>query len=307
MPSASACRMAVVCLLLALSSCGVSSGNHAPAADLVIKNAKVVTIDKDNPRAQAIAFKGETIIAATSDERIEEYVKEGVTRIIDAKGRLVVPGFNDAHIHFGSVDPDYIDLRYITDPGIITERVREAVAGARPGELIRGGRWEHGMFADKRWPTKELIDPVAPDNPGVLSRADGHSVLVNSYVIRNSGITKETPDPFGGEIQRNPATGEPTGIFKERAKGLLKYGNKPVDRTAEQQRERLMRGWRAAFDQAAQNGVTSIQLPPGGDFDIYRKFKDTGKLTLRVYAGGSLTTSKQKLQRYAELRVLQND
>jgi predicted amidohydrolase YtcJ len=294
--------MAVVCLLLALSCCGVSSGNHAPAADLVIKNAKVVTIDKDNPRAQAIAFKGETIIAATSDEHIEEYVKEGVSRIIDAEGRLVVPGFNDAHIHFSFVDPDYIDLRYITDSSIITARVREAVAGARPGELIRGGRWEHEMFADKQWPTKELIDPVAPDNPVVLSRADGHSVLVNSYVIRNSGITKETPDPFGGEIQRDPATGEPTGIFKETAKGLLKYGDKPVHRTAEQQRERLMRGWRAAFDQAARNGVTSIQLPPGGDFDIYRKFKDMGKLTLRIYAGGSLTTSKRKLQRYAELQ-----
>ncbi|TKJ36820.1 MAG: hypothetical protein CEE38_10825 [Planctomycetes bacterium B3_Pla] len=294
--------MTVVCLLLALSCCGVSSGNRVPAADLVIKNAKVVTIDKENPRAQAIAFKGETIIAVTSDEGIEKHLKEGVSRIIDAEGRLVVPGFNDAHIHFGSVDPDYIDLRYITDPGIITERVREAVAGARPGELIRGGRWEHEMFADKRWPTKELIDPVAPDNPVVLSRADGHSVLVNSYVIRNSGITRDTPDPFGGEILRDPATGEPTGIFKERAKGLLKYGDKPVDRTAEQQRERLMRGWQAAFDQAAQNGVTSIQLPPGGDFDIYRKFKDTGQLTLRVYAGGSLTTSKQKLQRYAELQ-----
>ncbi|MHC4071856.1 MAG: amidohydrolase, partial [Planctomycetota bacterium] len=290
------------CLLLALSCCGVSSGNHVPAADLVIKNAKVVTIDKENPRAQAIAFKGETIIAATSDEGIEKHLKEGVSRIIDAEGRLVVPGFNDAHIHFNFTDPDYIDLRYITDSSIITERVREAVARARPGELIRGGRWEHEMFIDKRWPTKELIDSVAPDNPVVLSRADGHSVLVNSYVIRNSGITMDTPDPFGGEIQRDPATAEPTGIFKERAKGLLKYGDKPVDRTAEQQRERLMRGWQAAFDQAAQNGVTSIQLPPGGDFDIYRKFKDMGKLTLRVYAGGSLTTSKQKLQRYAELQ-----
>jgi predicted amidohydrolase YtcJ len=291
-----------LCLLLALSCCGVSSGNHVPAADLVIKNAKVVTIDKENPRAQAIAFKGETIIAATSDEGIEKHLKEGVSRIIDAEGRLVVPGFNDAHIHFNFTDPDYIDLRYITDSSIITERVREAVARARPGELIRGGRWEHEMFIDKRWPTKELIDSVAPDNPVVLSRADGHSVLINSYVIRNSGITRDTPDPFGGEIQRDPATGEPTGIFKERAKGLLKYGDKPVDRTAEQQRERLMRGWQAAFDQAAQNGVTSIQLPPGGDFDIYRKFKDMGKLTLRVYAGGSLTTSKQKLQRYAELQ-----
>jgi len=273
-----------------------------PVADLVIRNAKVVTIDKDNPRAQAVAFKGETIIAVTSNKAIEKYIKEGVSEIIDAQGRLVVPGFNDAHIHFNFVDPDYIDLRYITDPGIITNRVKKAVAKAEPGELIRGGHWEHEMFYNKQWPTKELIDPVAPNNPVVLSRADGHSVLVNSYIINNSGITKETPDPFGGEIQRDSVTGEPTGIFKEKAKALLEYGEILVHRSPKEQQERRMRGWRAAFDLAMKNGVTSIQLPPGGDFDIYKKFKDMNELTLRLYIGGSLTANKQKLSRYAELQ-----
>ncbi len=272
------------------------------AADLVIKNAMVITIDKDNPRAQAIAFKGETIIAVTSNKAIEKYIKEGISEIIDAQGRLVVPGFNDAHIHFNFIDPDYIDLRYITDPGIITERVKEAVAKAGPGELIRGGRWEHEMFYNRQWPTKELIDPVAPNNPVVLSRADGHSVLVNSYIIRNSGITKETPDPFGGEIQRDPVTAEPTGIFKEKAKALLKYGEISVRRTRKEQQEQRMRRWQAAFDLAMKNGVTSMQLPPGGDFDIYQKFNDMGKLTLRLYIGGSLTANKQKLRRYTELQ-----
>ena len=273
-----------------------------PTADLVIRNAKVVTIDKDNPRAQAIAFKGQRIIAVTSNKAIEKYIREGCSEIIDAQGRLVVPGFNDAHIHFNLVDPDYIDLRYITDPTIITNRVKEAVAKAKPGELIRGGHWEHEMFYNKQWPTKELIDPVAPNNPVVLSRADGHSVLVNSYIINNSGITKDTPDPFGGEIQRDSVSGEPTGIFKEKAKALLKYGEIPVHRTTKEQQERRMRGWQAAFDMAMKNGVTSIQLPPGGEFDIYQKFKDSGKLTLRLYIGGSLTADKQRLSRYAELQ-----
>lgn len=290
------------CSLIILSCQAVFSTGAESAADLVITNAKVVTIDSDNPRASAIAFKGERIVAVTSDEGIQRYVEEGVTRIIDARGRLVVPGFNDAHIHFGPIDPDYIDLRYVTDPNVITERVREAVARAKPGELIRGGRWEHEMFTNRQWPTKELIDPVAPDNPVALTRADGHSVLVNSYIIRNSGVTRETPDPFGGEIQRDPATGEPTGIFKERAKGLLKYGAKPVDLTPQEEQERRMRGWQAAFDLAARNGVTSIQLPPGGDFEVYQEFKDAGKLTLRVYAGGSLTSDRRTIQRYSELR-----
>ena len=124
---------------------------------------------------------------------------------------------NHAHIHFNSIDPDYIDLRYITDPNIITERVKEKVAQKKPGELIYGGRWEHEMFHNKQWPTKELLNKVAPNNPVRLSRADGHSVLVNSFVIKKSNITKDTPDPFGGEIQRDSVTGEPTGIFKESA------------------------------------------------------------------------------------------
>ncbi|MBN2312567.1 MAG: amidohydrolase family protein [Sedimentisphaerales bacterium] len=273
-----------------------------PAADLVITNAKIVTIDKEHPRAEAVAFKGEFIMAVGSNDTLEKYVQKGLSKKIDARGRLVVPGFNDAHIHFSDIDPDYIDLRYITDPKIITEKVKAAVANVRPGELIRGGRWEHEMFHNKQWPTKELIDPVAPNNPVVLSRADGHSVLVNSYVIRNSGITKDTPDPYGGEIQRDPVTGEPTGIFKERAQGLLKYGDKPVHRTPEEQQARRMRGWQAAFDMARKNGVTSMQLPPGGDFDIYHKFQDMDKLTARVYIGGPLTDDEEKLKRYAELQ-----
>ena len=273
-----------------------------PAADLVITNAKIVTIDIDNPRAEAVAFKGEFIIAVGSNEAVEKHIKKDISKVVDARGRLVVPGFNDAHIHFSDIDPDYIDLRYITDPNIITQKVKAAVANARGGELIRGGRWEHEMFHNRQWPTKELIDPVAPNNPVVLSRADGHSVLVNSYVIRNSKITKETPDPFGGEIQRDPVTGEPTGIFKERAKGLLKYGDKPVHRTPDEQKAKRMRGWQAAFELAKRNGVTSMQLPPGGDFDIYQTFRDMGKLTSRVYIGGTLTADKQKLKRYAELQ-----
>jgi predicted amidohydrolase YtcJ len=278
---------------------------HPPSpvspADLVIKNAKIVTIDKKNPRAEAVAVKGEFIIAVTSNKNINQYIKEGITKVIDAKGRLLIPGFNDAHCHFSSINPDYIDLRYITDPKIITERVKEKVAKAKPGELIRGGNWEHEMFYNKQWPTKELIDPVSPNNPVALSRADGHSVLVNSYVIKNSGITKDTPDPFGGEIQKDPETGEPTGIFKETAKRLLEYEAVKVKRTPEEEEERLMKGWQAAFAMAAKLGVTTVQLPPG-QFEMYQKFRDMGKLTLRVYVGQPLPEDEKQLEHYLELQ-----
>jgi predicted amidohydrolase YtcJ len=291
-------------LLLPFVCAGVASqaASDVPAADLVICNANILTIDKDRPRAQAIAFKGEIILAVGTNEGVARYVKEGTTEVIDARGRLVIPGFNDAHIHFDLVDPDYIELRYTTDPAVITRKVQEAVTRAQPGELIRGGHWEHEMFRNRQWPTKELIDPVAPDNPVVLSRADGHSVLVNSYVIRRSGITKETPDPFGGEIQRDPVTGEPTGIFKETAVSLLRDEGVPVQRTAVEQEQRRRRGWEAASAMARRHGVTSIQVPSNHGLEVYQDLKDQGKLTLRVTLGGTLTAGEKELNRYARLR-----
>jgi len=290
---------AVLVILLFIGGCGEKY--IGPAADLVIKNAKIVTIDKDNPRAEAVAIKAGKIIAVASNRTIKRYIHKDSTKVIDARGRLLIPGFNDAHVHFNSIDPDYIDLRYITDANIITERVKEKVDQKKPGELIYGGRWEHEMFDNQQWPTKELLDEVAPNNPVRLSRADGHSVLVNSFVIEKSGITKNTPDPFGGEIQRDSVTGEPTGIFKESAKGLLKYGTVKKEVTTEEKEVNQIREWQTAFDQAAKLGVTSIQHPGDGNFEIYQKFMDMGKLTLRVDVNTGLTADKQRLKKYLKL------
>ncbi len=219
------------------ASCGTKE-----KADLVILNGKVLTIDEANPMAEAIAVRGEMIVAVGTSKKIKGWIEEGRTEVIDARERLVIPGFNDAHVHFGPLDPDFIELRYTTDPSVITEKVRAQVAHSRPGEVIRGGHWVHEMFTDKKWPSKELIDKVSPDNPVRLDRADGHSVLVNSYVLAKSGITKHTPDPFGGEIQRDPLTGEPTGILKDAAMGLIKTGDAKIERTPEEDRSPDMAG-----------------------------------------------------------------
>jgi predicted amidohydrolase YtcJ len=229
-------------------------------ADLVIINGKVLTIDKKNPITQAIAVRGERIIAVGNTRDISRFIEMETTMVIDAGGRLVMPGFNDAHVHFGPLDPDYIELRYTTDPSTITKKVKEQVAISKPGELIEGGHWEHEMFTDKQWPSKELIDKVSPDNPVILSRADGHSKLVNSYVLKASGITKNTPNPFGGEIQKDPLTGEPTGILKENAEGLIKTGAVKTERTAEEENTRLWQGYLLAMKEARELGVTSVQI-----------------------------------------------
>ncbi len=289
-----------VLFIFLLSLAALFACNPAERADLVILNGKIVTIDKDSPRAEALAIINDRIVAVGKNSRIRKYVDEPNTEVIDAYGRLVIPGFNDAHAHFGPVNPDYIELRYITDPSIITEKVREKVQESEPGVLIRGGHWEHEMFINKEWPTKELIDEVSPDNPVVLSRADGHSVLVNSYVIERSGITKDTPDPFGGEIQRDPETGEPTGIFKESAKRLLKYGAVPVERTEEEEDEREWTGYLMALEKARQLGVTSIQIPGRADWAMYEKLEKEGELTCRIDIGGVLTADEEQLMIYME-------
>ena len=270
-------------------------------ADLVIINGKVLTIDKDNPVAEAIAIKGEKIIAVGKTSKISALIEKGSTKVIDAKGRLIVPGFNDAHVHFGPLDPDFVELRYTTDPSLIARKVKAQVAKSRPGELINGGHWEHEMFIDKKWPTKELIDSVSPNNPVILSRADGHSLLVNSYVLKASGITKNTPDPFGGVIQKDPVTGEPTGIIKENAENLVKSGAVKPNRTAEEVRDRLWQGYLLALKEARQYGVTSIQIPGSADFTAYEKLQKDGKLTSRIDIGEPLTGDTNKLNKYLEL------
>ncbi len=281
----------------------ILTGSFVPQkkADLVIINGKVLTIDKDNPTAEAIAVKGENIIAVGTTTEISRLVEKGVTKVINADRRLVLPGFNDAHVHFGPLDPDYIELRYTTDPSVITEKVIAQVAKSKPGVLIKGGHWEHEMFIDKKWPTKDLIDKVSRDNPVMLSRADGHSVLVNSYILKKSGITKDTPDPFGGEIQKDPVTGEPTGILKENAENLIITGEIRTDRTAEEEAARTWHGYLLAMKEARELGVTSIQIPGSADFDAYEKLQNENQLSSRIDIGKPLTADTAVLAKYHEL------
>ena len=292
----------IIILSLVFLAGACSQPYEGPPADFVIKNAKVVTIDKDNPRAQAVAVRGEFIIAVTSNRKIEQYIDETTTQVIDAKGRLVVPGFNDAHIHFlsGGSSMMNLDFRYVHDVQTIQKMVAEKVKESKPGELIRGGGWEHETFPDKKWPTKEILDAVAPNNPVMLSRADGHSVWVNSYVIKMSGITKDTPDPPNGTIVKDPVTGEPTGIFKEGASGLLK-ARSSVRLSPEEREQRADRALELALGAARKTGVTSIQQLNGG-YEQFQRFKDEGRLTLRVTFNMGLTADEESLKELDELR-----
>jgi predicted amidohydrolase YtcJ len=287
---------------MVLSLTIVTGCSKPDKADMVITGGKVYTADPSAPYAEAVAVRGNTIIAVGSDRKISRFIDRETTKVINAAGRTVIPGFNDAHAHFGPVDPDFIELRYVTDPAVITERVREQVARSQKGQLVYGGHWEHEMFTTREWPTRELIDAVSPDNPVVLRRTDGHSVLVNSYVLRNSGITSSTPDPFGGEIMHDPVTGEPTGILKESAMELIKTGATKTEMSAEEQKEKEWLGYLTALRQAAEYGITSIQIPGSADFGMYEKIMSEGMLTCRIDIGAGLTADSARLSEYEQLR-----
>jgi len=283
-----------------LSFCGTST--MGSKADLVITNANVLTIDKNLPYAEAVAVRGEKILAVGSNSEVGKYIKSGSTVVFDAGGRLLIPGFNDAHIHFtsGGRSMMNLDFRYVHDVETIRRMVAEKVKQAKPGELIVGGGWEHETFPDKKWPTKEVLDSVAPDNPVILSRADGHSVWVNSYIIERSGITGETPNPPNGTIMKDPVTGEPTGIFKEGARRLLKVEN-AVELTPEEKEARDDQALELALEAARRTGVTSIQQL-NGEYERFLRFQEADKLTVRVTFNMALPSKEEELANLDEIR-----
>lgn len=267
-------------------------------ADLVLKNGHIFTVDRNNLLAEAVAVTGNRIIAVGSNRQIEKFVKPGVTKVIDLEGKFVAPGFNDSHVHFFSVGSalEKVDLVGITSYDQMRERVAARVKKVEPGQWIIGRGWDQSLIPDRAWPTKEVIDEVSRDNPVSLSRVDGHSVLVNSYVLKESGITADTPDPDGGKIVRDPDTGEPTGVLKENAMGLVKRSH--YGKNGE---EDNLRHLKLALGQAKILGVTSIHHI-GSGLEFFDQAAGNGELTVRVYYCPELTDDPETLREYSELK-----
>ncbi len=189
---------------------------------MVLYNGRIYTMDKASPRAQAVAIAGNRIAAVGDDDQIKNLLAPG-GEAIDLGGRTVLPGLTDCHIHFVgyALRLTRIDLSGIASRAEALQLVAERARTARPGEWLLGGGWDRNLWEDTSFPTKEDLDSVAPDNPVALSSKDGHSLWANSLALARAGITAETPDPPGGEIERQPGTGEPTGILKEKASRLV--------------------------------------------------------------------------------------
>jgi predicted amidohydrolase YtcJ len=249
------------------------------AADLLIVNAIVHTMDPAQPMAEAVAILGNRIAAVGSTDEIRSLAGPK-TRIIDAGKRLVLPGFNDAHVHFlsGGFQLSYVDLRDAKSPGEFAERIHRFAEKIPKGQWIVGGEWDHERWPGPPLPTKELVDAATTNNPVFVSRLDGHMALANSLALKMAGVTRETAEVDAGKIVRDPKTDEPTGVLKDAAMALVE---KIIpDNTFEEK----LAAARAATDYAASLGVTSVQdMSTGADVAVYQTLLDRGELKTRIY------------------------
>lgn len=256
-----------------------------PAADLIIRNAKIWTVDKDHPTAQAVAVLGERIVAVGSNSDVEAW-HGARTRMMDASGRLLLPGFNDSHVHFvdGGLSLDSVQLNDATSADEFARRIGEQAKKTSKGEWVTGGDWDETKWTPATMPTKELIDPLTSDTPVFVSRYDGHMALANSATLRLAGITAQTPDPPGGVVVRD-AQGNPTGALKDAA---MDYVYKIAPALSHDAR---LRAIKRALAHAASLGVTSVQHmnPEYADIAVYSELLERGELTTRIYAAPLIT------------------
>src|SRR5215469_6386405 len=250
-----------------------------PAADLIITNAKIWTVDKTRPQAEALAVIGDRIVAVGGATEVDAW-HGPQTKVLDAKGKLLLPGFNDAHVHFvdGGSHIQEVQLKDAASPEEFAKRIGERAKTTPKGEWITGGDWDEQKWSPPTLPTKELIDPVTPDTPVWVNRYDGHESLANSVTLRLANITAKTPDPPGGQIVRD-AQGNPTGVLRDAAQDLVLKVMPPMSR------EHRMRSIRRALEHAASLGVTSVQdmNPSYEDVKAYAELAEQGSLTTRIY------------------------
>jgi predicted amidohydrolase YtcJ len=268
--------------LAAACLASIASGCSRPArlaADLVITRANVWTGDPLRPNAEAIAVIGDRIADLGSADDIDRW-RGPATTIVDAGGRRLVPGFNDAHVHFvdGGMQLDNVDLKDADTQAEFARRIAER-AKAKPGDWILGGEWDDQRWTPADLPTRHLIDDRTNGTPVFVSRYDGHMALANSAALGRAGVTEETRDPPGGAIIRD-ANGFPTGVLKDAAMELV---TRVVPKMTSEQRTRVVK---RALAHAASLGVTSVQdmNPSYDDIAVYADLANRRELTARIYA-----------------------
>ena len=246
------------------------------------------------PRAQAIAVQGGRVLAVGTTREIEK-LRGKHTRVIDLHGHFVMPGFNDAHLHLalGGLSHFKLDLAGTSSRNELLERVAAAARSAPAGEWVRGRGWDQTKWRDQQLPSRQELDAVTGDHPAFLVRIDGHLAVANSAALRAAGISRNTPDPPGGKIDRD-AKSEPTGILREGSAMELVNGKIPPPTPSLRRRAIEL-----ALAEAARAGVTSVQdSGVWEDFLVYEELEQDGKLTARIYAWQPFDTPLAILQQH---------
>lgn len=265
----------------------------AQPADLVLRNGKIVTMNAAAPVAQAIAVRGDKITALGTDAQSRQWTGPN-TKVIDLHGMLAIPGFIEGHGHFTGVGEFRmgLDLREARTWSEIVDQVARAVRQAQPGEWIIGRGFHQSKWSKapepnvEGFPTHESLDKVSPNNPVLLAHASGHASFVNGAAMKAAGITRETKDPPGGEVLRD-AKGEPTGLLRERAAGLVTRARNEADarRTPAQVAARQQQAIKLAVDEALAKGITTFQDAgsPFSTVDTLKRMADNRELRLRIW------------------------
>ncbi|HZH41045.1 MAG TPA: amidohydrolase [Gemmatimonadales bacterium] len=248
-------------------------------ADLVITHGMVWTgTSSGGPQPGGVAILGDKIVAVGDSASLAPFLSSG-TRVIDARGGLIAPGFNDAHTHFvdGGFQLSSVDLRTAATPQEFIRRIAQFAKTRKPGEWITGGDWDHTLWPGQPLPRREWIDSVTRDIPVFISRLDGHEALANTAALTAANVTKNTPTPAGGEILHDAKTGEPTGIFKDNALGLIARA------VPDPSPERLDSAVARAQAYAESLGLTgtSFVSVPFTDWASLRRMEKAGRLTMR--------------------------
>jgi predicted amidohydrolase YtcJ len=268
--------VAMAVIVFFSSSC---SKGGKDMADLILINGTIHTLDPARPRAEAVAIRDGRILKVGATAEVRGLAGKE-TRTIDLAGGFVLPGFIDSHTHFlnGGFSLSSIQLRDVRTREEFAAKVAAKVKDLEKGEWVQNGDWDHELFTPVELPRREWIDSVTPDNPVCVNRYDGHMVLANSAALRISGITKSTPVPPGGEIVKDPKTGEPTGILKDAAADLV-FRHIPEPSWREK-----LKAAEAALKNAVEHGVTSVhEMADASSFEVYQQLIRDGKMTARLY------------------------
>lgn len=275
-------RVKWLALVLASSGCAVTP----EPADLIVSNGVVWTGAAAASTAQAVAVRGGRIEHVGTTEEVLR-LRGSATRVIDAAGRLLIPGFIDDHTHFLSSGFSLlsVDLRPARTPSEFAALLRDHARKLPAGRWITEGNWDHEAWPGAPLPRREWIDSVTPDNPVAVNRLDGHMLIANTVALRIAGITRDTPDPAGGTIVRDERTREPTGVLKDEAMSLI-YRHVPQP-SKEERAEAL----RTAQDHALSRGVTLVNdMGSWPDLQALRAARADGSLKIRVYEMVSIDT-----------------